>query len=285
MDTYTIRLETIHISRTRSHNTDTNFLTFSYKDGTGQSLQIYAKLGDMPDGDYSVSDLINRMPQPSMGIGPSNAADFIEIVNPRDPVIISWAIVNRGHANDQQALNEIQQIGDNLINQYLGSGSGAGTGSTSSVSRIHPNLGIRSGAGPGGHPRLGVDDGGDGGDPPVSGNGDDTLPTGMSDTSMDSAGWGSKTDWSQIAKWVFGGILNLLDPNCDGGVVAQTITTSAAELAVKTQGGAKFEKTLEYPGTDSAVGCGANSLYFVTYSITHTYTPDNTTQQQAHRAM
>jgi hypothetical protein len=231
MDIYTFRLERIHISRTRSPHTDTNYLTLSLNNGKNPLLQINAKLGDMPDGDYSVSDLISRTPQPSLGIGPSNAANFVEIINPQDPVIISWAIVNRGHANDQQAINEINQIGNNLINKFLGSGSG--TGNT------------------------------------------DPMPAGMHNTDMGSAGWGSEVDWAAIAKWVFGWLINLLDPNCDGGVVAQTITTTAAELATKTQGGVTFRKTLSYPGTDSAVGCGANSLYFVEYSITYKHIPDH----------
>jgi len=123
MDRYRISLERIHISRTRAHNTDTNYLTFSVKSGTGAQTptQVYAKLGDMPDGDYSVIDRINRTPQPSLGIGPPNASDSIEIVNPQDPVVISWAIVNRGHANDQQAISEIERISNKLLDS-IGSG-------------------------------------------------------------------------------------------------------------------------------------------------------------------
>lgn len=226
MDAYTIRLERIHVSKTRSPHTDTNYLTFSVKNGASDPLKIYAKLGNMPDGDYRVSDLINRTPQPSSGIGPSNASDFIEIYNPKDTVIINWAIMNRGHANDQTAISEITQIGDKLIDRYLGSGSGAGT------------------------------------------------PEGMGNTSIDGEGWGSSIDWAKIVKWVFGWLIELLDPNCDGGVVAQTITTNASELAAKTKGGTTFTKTLAYPGTNSAVGCGENSLYFVTYSITYKHYPD-----------
>jgi hypothetical protein len=223
MDTYTIKLERIHVSKTRSPRTDTNYLTFSVKNGSQAPYQINAKLGDMPDGDYSVGDLINRTPQP--GNHPSNASDLIEIANPQDPVIINWAIMNRGHAGDQQAMHEIQQVGDNLIDYSFYSGSG--------------------------------------------------TPAGMDDTSMDSAGWGSHINWGQIVQWVFAWLVDVFNPNCDGGVVAQTITTSAAELATKTQSGTRFEKTLAYPGTDSAIGRGANSLYFVTYSITHKHFSDD----------
>src|SRR5579859_2470803 len=111
MDTYTIRLNTIHISKTRSRHADTNYLTFAVQSGASAPVAINAKLGDMTDGDYSVSDLIARTPQPAVSTFPSNATDSITITNPQDPVIISWAVTNRGHLNDQDALSEISQIG------------------------------------------------------------------------------------------------------------------------------------------------------------------------------
>jgi|SRR5579885_1319688 len=86
---------------------------------------------------------------------------------------------------------------------------------------------------------------------------------------------GHQKTWAEIAIWIFGEIFNLFDPNCDGGVVAQTISTTTAEMMTMTHNGTTpFRKTLQYPGTDSAVGCGANSLYDVTYSITYQHLPD-----------
>ena len=98
----------------------------------------------------------------------------------------------------------------------------------------------------------------------------------MNDTTIDGSGWGSSSDWDAILKWVFGDLAAPSDAGCDGGLVAQVLTTNAAELAAKTQGGATFRKPLQYPGNDSPIGCGENSLYFVTYSFTYKYIPDST---------
>lgn len=229
MNIYTVTLEKINASKTRSRNADTNYLTFSIINGDGTKLQTSAKLGDMGHGESNVIDLINRTQQPSMGVGVSNATDHLEIANPVDPVIIQWAVVNRGHAGDQQAMTEITNVGDKLIEHYLGSGN-------------------------------------------------DGAPTSMDDgntTSMDGSGTGESFDYVKIVEWAFTGLIGILDANCDGGVIAQVIRTSAAELAAKTANGATYRKAYEYPGTNSAVGCGENSLYFMTYSITARNIPEN----------
>ena len=55
--------------------------------------------------------------------------------------------------------------------------------------------------------------------------------------------------------------------NCDGVVAADAITASADGLRDWTRDGALYRETRRYPGTNSAMGCGGNSLYFVTWSV------------------
>ncbi len=64
--------------------------------------------------------------------------------------------------------------------------------------------------------------------------------------------------------------LNIIFADCDGTVVAGAMTIGKTELleyAVQP-----LEMTQDYPGTDSQVGCGANSDYTVSYHIGQTPT-------------
>lgn len=78
------------------------------------------------------------------------------------------------------------------------------------------------------------------------------------------------------------GLAGILTANCDGVVVADKVAyqggwpppggqvivpLTGADLWSWTYLGTHRE-TREYPGTDSAVGCGRNSLYYVSWSIT-----------------
>jgi PASTA domain len=66
--------------------------------------------------------------------------------------------------------------------------------------------------------------------------------------------------------------LSIVFADCDGTVVAGGMTIGQAELlsnAVEQP----WTMTQDYPGTDSAIGCGANSDYTVTYSIGKTPPP------------
>lgn len=56
-------------------------------------------------------------------------------------------------------------------------------------------------------------------------------------------------------------------PNCDGIVAADKIVISGDQLDMWTASTGSFAKTIEYPGTDSPVGCGANSLYYVEWAV------------------
>jgi len=59
-------------------------------------------------------------------------------------------------------------------------------------------------------------------------------------------------------------------PDCDGMVVADVISRSKSDLdaAIDSAGGTSYKQTRRYPGTDSPPGCGSNSDYTVTWSIT-----------------
>jgi hypothetical protein len=70
-----------------------------------------------------------------------------------------------------------------------------------------------------------------------------------------------------------GGIeaLNLLwtwlDVDCDGVVAADLIVTPRLEFDQLTAVTGRVDISRDYPGTDSPVGCGANSRYSVTFSV------------------
>ena len=65
---------------------------------------------------------------------------------------------------------------------------------------------------------------------------------------------------------VWAQVFSLVDPDCDGPVVADSIMGTGADFARWTQQG-PLRRTLLAPGVDSATGCGSNSYYEVTYSI------------------
>jgi len=61
-------------------------------------------------------------------------------------------------------------------------------------------------------------------------------------------------------------ITSFVFADCDGVVAQDEIAYTGAALAVDTAGGAHSE-THTYPGSDSPAGCGSNSIYTVTWSI------------------
>ena len=68
-------------------------------------------------------------------------------------------------------------------------------------------------------------------------------------------------------------LFDVLDPDCDGVVFADSVPATGADLAAWTQDGI-YRRTISYPGTDSAAGCGGNSFYEVTYSIARNSNPE-----------
>lgn len=69
-----------------------------------------------------------------------------------------------------------------------------------------------------------------------------------------------------IAGWLASEISSILTANCDGPVAAEQVTMNYNDLMSKTANGTD-SVTTQHPGTDSAVGCGGNSMYYATWHI------------------
>jgi hypothetical protein len=74
--------------------------------------------------------------------------------------------------------------------------------------------------------------------------------------------------WIKVLQFI--NIGSILFPNCDGFVVIGTIgkTKASWDQAINQAGGITYRQTIRYPGSDSAAGCGSNSDYTVTWSVT-----------------
>ncbi|MCU1324072.1 MAG: hypothetical protein JWM43_3721 [Acidobacteriaceae bacterium] len=68
------------------------------------------------------------------------------------------------------------------------------------------------------------------------------------------------------AGWLVGELKGMLSADCDGAVAAEQNTFSYKDLVARTAHGVFTQKT-KHPGTDSATGCGGNSVYYVTWHI------------------
>ncbi|MBV9672633.1 MAG: hypothetical protein JO076_07380 [Verrucomicrobia bacterium] len=79
------------------------------------------------------------------------------------------------------------------------------------------------------------------------------------------------SDWSTIFfEKIFVDIGSFLFPDCDGFVAADAIgrTKGQWDVLINSAGGGTFRKSLRYPGSNSPSGCGGNSDYTVTWSVT-----------------
>ena len=87
------------------------------------------------------------------------------------------------------------------------------------------------------------------------------------------AGQGLKTSGSFIEEIAAGAVvgalalLQLLTADCDGVVAAFGLAFTSAELAVMTQNPENWPHVMNFPGSDSARGCGGNSNYDAHYVI------------------
>lgn len=70
-----------------------------------------------------------------------------------------------------------------------------------------------------------------------------------------------------LAGWCVTKLGSVLFADCDGVVAVGVIVSSSKQLIQNTAGGQKITETVEHPGTKSAPGCGANSHYFTTTTI------------------
>lgn len=70
-----------------------------------------------------------------------------------------------------------------------------------------------------------------------------------------------------LAGWLTGEVGSLLFANCDGVVATGVHVYQSADLANQTANGKKISETVQHPGTDSATGCGSNSRYSTTTTV------------------
>ncbi len=72
-----------------------------------------------------------------------------------------------------------------------------------------------------------------------------------------------------VGSWLLSELTSIVFADCDGLVAVEQVVLLGRDLYVKT-GVGSYRVTTTHPGTDSATGCGANSLYEVSWSITRT---------------
>ncbi len=70
-----------------------------------------------------------------------------------------------------------------------------------------------------------------------------------------------------LSSFLLGDLINVLNPNCDGPIGSSAMTIGGAELRRILSSGQPWTRKDHNPGTDSAGGCGANSDYSTTWSI------------------
>ena len=70
-----------------------------------------------------------------------------------------------------------------------------------------------------------------------------------------------------IGSWLVGQLTAIIFADCDGLVAVEQVVIAGSDLFNKTASG-PYTTTTIHPGTDSPAGCGPNSKYEVTWSIT-----------------
>jgi hypothetical protein len=69
-----------------------------------------------------------------------------------------------------------------------------------------------------------------------------------------------------LAGWLLGQLGDIVFADCDGLVAAEQLAYTGRDLYLKTVNG-PLKMTTTHPGTTSPSGCGANSQYDVTWTI------------------
>jgi hypothetical protein len=72
-----------------------------------------------------------------------------------------------------------------------------------------------------------------------------------------------------LQTWLTSELTSIIFADCDGLVAVEQVVMRGQDLNRKTAQGA-YRATTTHAGTDSAVGCGGNSLYEVTWSVIRT---------------
>ena len=83
---------------------------------------------------------------------------------------------------------------------------------------------------------------------------------------------GTGSIWGMAASAAVQWLGGILFADCDGPVAIDQVAvrTDAIDQAIeKANAGGTYSDTRFYPGTDSPAGCGSNSQYTVTWSVTH----------------
>jgi len=70
-----------------------------------------------------------------------------------------------------------------------------------------------------------------------------------------------------LSAFLLGELIDVLNPNCDGPIASAAMTIGGAELRQRLAGGQPWSHKDSNPGVDSPGGCGANSEYETTWSI------------------
>ncbi len=70
-----------------------------------------------------------------------------------------------------------------------------------------------------------------------------------------------------LAAWLVSELTSIVFADCDGPVALEQVVLLGRDLCQKTAAG-PYRTTTTHPGTDSAIGCGSNSVYEVSWSIT-----------------
>jgi hypothetical protein len=79
--------------------------------------------------------------------------------------------------------------------------------------------------------------------------------------------FGGASVWTAVAKKFIDFFTGIIFANCDGPVATDQIELTGDSINAMTARFNSHTETRVYPGTDSAKGCGSNSLYRVTWSI------------------
>lgn len=111
---------------------------------------------------------------------------------------------------------------------------------------------------------------------PTAGPSDFTDPTQDPSEDDDLVPWQSHDAGSADAGWytllAYLGISDFIFPDCDGFVAFDTVgqKLGAWDQAISASSNATFRKSSRFPGQNSPAGCGSNSDYTVTWSVTRT---------------
>jgi len=225
MNLYTFKLESFHISNTRSRHDDTDTVTFGLQ-VAGQQFPIQSFFaGNLNNGDYPVN----------LVFGP------VLITQDTTPAVFTYSIYNGNAGELPTSLVALNQTFLSKVVSLTLKLSGADTG--------FPNF----------------SSGEAGADVPSS---DDPFerPLTPQDNPFDNT-----SGWSDLFLGaIVGAIGGFLFPDCDGFVAGDGVGLSKKQWdeAISSAGGTTLRITMHYPGSNSPAGCGSNSDYTVTWSVT-----------------